>query len=290
LIRFLSFLVLLFVTLCLNDVIIILRIFFISLSAVCLELLLLLHEIEDHRVLNAPLTSISVGPSAPPLLLASISSFSLVPSPVAFLQSMAHDLLQTVIDLQSLPTPVRPVKRLADLESLMCSLSSCIYHSLCGGDDDRLLTSISKGETCLVGKQMRDGISITFCFVFFYRMLIYSCLQLLIVLFSGKLCRIPYGVSDVDIEVTSSPPKWPGVKFLLSILSANKKEERMVLNLLLCETAVAVYLSMFVSACSRLSCNHLYRFVQNNLTEEMWNNVFGGGTKVIKYIVKFSTT
>ena len=39
----------------------------------------------------------------------------------------------------------------------MCSLSSCIYHSLCGGDDDQLLTSIGKGETQLVGKQMKDG-------------------------------------------------------------------------------------------------------------------------------------
>eukprot|EP00111_Clytia_hemisphaerica_P015793 TCONS_00046632-protein len=224
-----------------------------ELPAVCLELLLLLHEIEDHRVLNAPLTSISVGPSAPPLLLASISSFSLVSSPVGFLQSMAHDLLQTVIDLPKLPTPNNPVKRLADLESLMCSLSSCIYHSLCGGDDDRLLTSIHKGETQLVGKQMKDG----------------------------KLCRIPHGASNVEIEVTSSPSKWPGVKFFLSILSANKKDERNVLNLLLCEAAVAVYLSFFVSACSRLSCNNLYRFVNNNLNEEMWNHVFGGGTKVV---------
>ena len=70
---------------------------------------------------------------------------------------MTHDLLQTVIDLPKLPTPMSPCKRLADLESLMCSLSSCIYHSLCGGDDDQLLTSIGKGETQLVGKQMKDG-------------------------------------------------------------------------------------------------------------------------------------
>ena len=66
----------------------------------------------------------------------------------------------------------------------------------------------------------------------------------------GKLCRIPHGASNVEIEVTSSPAKWPGVKFFLSILSANKKDERNVLNLLLCEAAVAVYLSFFVSACS----------------------------------------
>ena len=95
------------------------------------------------------------------------------------------------------------------------------------------------------------------------------------------MCRIPHGATNVDIEVTSTPAKWPGVKFFLSILSANKKEERHALNLLLCESAVAVYLSFFVSACSRLSCNNLYRFVNNSLTEEMWNNVFGGGTRVV---------
>lgn len=97
----------------------------------------------------------------------------------------------------------------------------------------------------------------------------------------GKLCRIPHGASDVDISVTSSPTQWPGVKFFLSILSVNKKDDRNVLNLLLCEAAVAVYLSIFVSACSRLSCNNLYRYVLNGLTEDMWNNVFGGGTRIV---------
>lgn len=125
--------------------------------AICLELLFLLHEINDHRVLTAPLTAISAGPSAPPLLLASMASFSLVASPTVFLRTMAHDLLQTIIDLHVLPSPDNPVTRLADLENLMYSLSSCIYHSLCGGDDDKLLASIRKGETEIVGKQMKNG-------------------------------------------------------------------------------------------------------------------------------------
>ena len=124
----------------------------------CLELLLLLHEVEDHRVLSAPLpSSISAGPSAPPLLLASMTSFSLVISPTMFLKSMAHDLLHTVINLPALPNPQNPVTRLSDMESLLFSLSSCVYHSLCGGDEDKLLTSIKKGETELVGKQAVDG-------------------------------------------------------------------------------------------------------------------------------------
>ncbi|XP_057307228.1 dmX-like protein 1 [Hydractinia symbiolongicarpus] len=224
-----------------------------EIPAICLELLLLLHEIEDHRVLSSPLTSISAGPSVPPLLLASMASFSLVASPTAFLQSMTHDLLQTVIDLPSLPTPKTPVTRLADLENLLCSLSSCVYHSLCGGEDDKLLASVRRGETQLVGKQLKDG----------------------------KLVRLPYGCVDVDLDATSSPSQWPGVKFFLSILTASNKDGSHNIKLLLCEAAVGVYLGLLVSSCSRLACNNLYRLVQNNLTEDMWSLVFGGGTKIV---------
>ena len=140
---------------------------FVLFTAICLELLFLLHEINDHRVLTAPLTAISAGPSAPPLLLASMASFSLVASPTVFLRAMSNDLLQTVIDLPVLCTPLHPVTRLADLESLMYSLSSCIYHSLCGGDDDKLLASIRKGETEIIGKQMKNGIPLLFIVNYF---------------------------------------------------------------------------------------------------------------------------
>ena len=81
--------------------------------------------------------------------------------------------------------------------------------------------------------------------------------------------------------MTSSPAQWPGVKFFLSILTASNKDGSHHLKLLLCEAAVAVYLSMLVSACSRLACNTLYRFVINNLSEDMWNAAFGGGTKIV---------
>lgn len=225
-----------------------------ELTAVCLELLLLLHEVEDHRVLSAPLSSsISAGPNAPPLLLASMTSFSLVISPTMFLKSMAHDLLHTVINLPGLPNPQNPVTRLSDMESLLFSLSSCVYHSLCGGDEDKLLASLKKGETELVGMQSSDG----------------------------KLIRMSPGSLFVDLEPTSAPSQWPGVKFLVTLLTSSSRDRSQQIRLLLCEISVAIYLSMLVSASSRLSCQNLYRLVTNSLSEKMWNAVFGGGTKVV---------
>lgn len=83
------------------------------------------------------------------------------------------------------------------------------------------------------------------------------------------------------MEPTSAPNNWPGVKFFMSVLTANSKDSSQNIRLLLCEAAVAVYLSNFVSACSRLSCNNLYRFVLNGLSNEMWAAVFGGATKIV---------
>ena len=44
---------------------------------------------------------------------------------------------------------------------------------------------------------------------------------------------------------------------------------------------IKIYFLIFSLFFQRLSCNNLYRFVNNNLNEEMWNHVFGGGTKVV---------
>ena len=103
----------------------------------------------------------------------------------------------------------------------------------------------------------------------------------LVFFLTGKLLRLPSGSTNVSLEPTSAPNKWPGVKFFMSILTANSKDSSQNIRLLLCEAAVAVYLSNFVSACSRLSCNNLYRFVLNGLSNVMWGAVFGGATKIV---------
>ena len=66
--------------------------FFIA--AMNMELLLLLHEVEQMRSLVSPLYVPSAGPSVPPLILASVSAYSFLASPLGFLQSLTQDILR----------------------------------------------------------------------------------------------------------------------------------------------------------------------------------------------------
>lgn len=66
--------------------------FFIA--AMNMELLLLLHEVEQMRSLVSPLYVPSAGPSFPPLILASVSAYSFLASPLGFLQSLTQDILR----------------------------------------------------------------------------------------------------------------------------------------------------------------------------------------------------
>lgn len=61
-----------------------------------MELLLLLHEVEQMRSLVSPLYVPSAGPSVPPLILASVSPYSFLASPLGFLQSLTQDILRFV--------------------------------------------------------------------------------------------------------------------------------------------------------------------------------------------------
>ena len=126
-------------------------------SAICLELLFLLHELEHYRSLAAPLRALSSGQTAPPLLLATMTTYSLFANPVTYLRNMTHDILRMLLRLPELPSMQNPINAAAALESLSLSLSSCIFHSLCGGHEDQLLESIRKGEVKIIGKENKEG-------------------------------------------------------------------------------------------------------------------------------------
>ena len=51
-------------------------------------------------------------------------------------------------------------------------------------------------------------------------------------------------------------------------------------KVLLCETCVAVYLSLLAIAWCENDPNQLYHIICNNLTTDMWGVTFGGGRKV----------
>lgn len=108
-------------------------------------------------------------------------------------------------------------------------------------------------------------------------------------IFPGKLVRqtsrtsleVPGAHKRDHITPTSLPSRWPGVQMLSSILAARNKEGSKSLKILLCESAVAVYVALLVTSSSQFLPNQLYRLIMNQLSSEVWGLVFGGGTKLI---------
>ena len=70
---------------------------------------------------------------------------------------MTHDILRMLLRLPELPNAYNPVSVASALESLSLSLSSCIFHSLCGGHEDQLLETIRRGEIKIIGKENKEG-------------------------------------------------------------------------------------------------------------------------------------
>ena len=70
---------------------------------------------------------------------------------------MTHDILRMLLRLPELPNAQNPVNVASALESLSLSLSSCIFHSLCGGHEDHLLETIRQGEMKIIGKENKEG-------------------------------------------------------------------------------------------------------------------------------------
>lgn len=85
--------------------------------------------------------------------------------------------------------------------------------------------------------------------------------------------------SNKTANPASSPSKWPGVRFLLSLLATENKDNSTKLRILLGEACVAVYLSLLALAWSNSQPNQLYRLVVNSLKSGMWGMVFGGGLR-----------
>lgn len=65
------------------------------------------------------------------------------------------------------------------------------------------------------------------------------------------------------------------------MLAREKDDDAPKLHILLCETLVAVYISLLVTAMATYDCNMLYRLIAHRFVQQMWCALFGGGAKTI---------
>ncbi|KAJ7385421.1 DmX-like protein 1 [Desmophyllum pertusum] len=227
-----------------------------DLAAMNMELLLLLHEVEQMHSLVSPLYVPSAGPSVPPLILASVSAYSFLASPLGFLQSLTQDILRFVFSLPGPPSPSHPIRLANVLHNLTGTLSDCIYQSLTGMTQEK--GAMSGSNACKRKTSLSE--------------------QALAVNRKGGKGG---GSTDSNktAKPTSAPSKWPGVRLLLSLLATEHRDNSSKLRILLGEACVAVYLSLLALAWSNSQPNQLYRLVVNSLKSGMWGMVFGGGLR-----------
>ena len=70
-------------------------------------------------------------------------------------------------------------------------------------------------------------------------------------------------LEDVS-KVFTEPAKWPGVTSLRALLDRDKDDDAPNLCVLLCETYVAVYLSLLIYSLSICDCHMLFRYSHNS--------------------------
>jgi uncharacterized protein (DUF486 family) len=83
--------------------------------------------------------------------------------------------------------------------------------------------------------------------------------------------------SETKLQVRSSPKTWPGVSQLTKLLEREQDIEAPKLKVLLFESLLAVYSSLFLNAFVFYDCATLCRLMDKKWDCQMWNSLFGGG-------------
>ncbi|KAM9408900.1 dmX-like protein 2 isoform 2-T2 [Pholidichthys leucotaenia] len=221
-------------------------------TSVRMELLFLLQESQQEttvKQLQSPLPL----PTTLPLLSACIAATkTVIANPVLHLSNHIHDILHTVILLETPPHPDVVDDRVNTLHTLAASLSACIYQALC---DSHSYSSQSEANQ--------------------FTGMVYQGLLL------SERKRLRTESIEEHATPTSAPAQWPGVSSLISLLTSAREEDQPKLSVLLCEAVVAVYLALLIHGLGTHSSNELFRLAAHPLNNRMWAAVFGGGAKVI---------
>ncbi|XP_051173146.1 dmX-like protein 2 isoform X1 [Leptopilina boulardi] len=230
-----------------------------GLASVRMELLLLLQELQQEKTQQQLLSPLPF-PTTLPLLSASVAcNKTVIADPVRHLQSLTHDMLQTLVELRNTPMPHKNTHycEVFIMRDLAVALSACIYQSLC--DSDTFVMKHHQFDNSFPASSEVEPFSGGHLVA------------------SNKYHR-RYSTED-GIVITTSPTKWPGVTSLRALLAREKDEDTPKLNILLSEAFVATYMSLFVYALSSCDSHILYRLVGQKFDNNTWSTLFGGGVK-----------
>ncbi|XP_069136751.1 dmX-like protein 2 [Argopecten irradians] len=231
-----------------------------GLASVEMELLLLLQELQQDKPQQQLLSPLPF-PTTLPLLSASIaSSKTVVADPIQHIQCMTQDLLHSIVELTVPPSLGINMNTVLVMQNLSVALSSCIYQCLC--DCDSFVVSLNETQGTTMDGFMAHNFN------------------------SSQAGHLMAGVqryrrksSTGDNFINTPPSKWPGVTSLRVLLAQEKDDAAPKLNILCCESLIAVYVSLLVNAMAMYDCNMLYRLVSHRFEHQMWGALFGGGVK-----------
>ena len=245
-----------------------------GLASVRMELILLLQELQQektHKQLLSPLPF----PTTLPLLSACIAQQkTVVCDPIRHLQSLTHDMLVTINDRSNPPLPgLVNYSSILTLRDMCVALSSCVYQSLSDSDAINMKKLVTTDTAASAVLEALSRLSV-----------VYQDSSLVSTTHQRKAS------CELSAEITTEPSKWPGVTSLRALLDREKDAETPNLNILLCETYVAIYMSLLSYALATCDPHILYRLVGQKPTAGYWAIVFGGGTKTTLNVTTNSQT
>ncbi|KAM9587071.1 dmX-like protein 1 isoform 8-T8 [Morphnus guianensis] len=218
-----------------------------GLASVRMELILLLQESQQEQSIQIPSSPLPEQSSIPLLFACTASAKTVVANPLLHLGNLTHDILHTIINLDSPPHPDAQNSKIYVMHTLAASLSACIYQCLCDGH------SYSS----------------------------FQANQFTGTVYQTVLLTQRHSLRTASLEETvtpnTSPAQWPGITALIRLLDSAGEEAQPGLTVLLCEILTAVYLSLFIHGLATHSSNELYRIMAHPLNNKMWSAVFGGG-------------
>ncbi|KAG4080274.1 hypothetical protein HA402_010766 [Bradysia odoriphaga] len=246
-----------------------------GLASVRMELVLLLQELQQEKTQQQLLSPLPF-PTTLPLLSACVAgNKTVIADPIRYLQSHAHDMLQTIVDLRAPPIGFNANSscEIFVLRDLAVALSACIYQSLCDSDN-------------FIVKQVPDVNGFQSPGMETLARLNANCQSSHLMANAGNQRRRKYS-TDEPVTVSTSPSKWPGVTNLRALLAREKDEDTPRLNVLLCEAFMATFMSLLVYGLATCDCHILYRLAGQKFSNATWAYLYGGG---IKKLLRKATT